>query len=488
MKPGNSSIHFGTDGWRGVIGRDFTFQNVQKVTHAVGKTFKPGPGRPFPKVYIGYDHRFLAEQFAEEVASVLSLYRFNPSLLPHPVTSPLLSFQTWKAKSPFGIMVTASHNPAEYLGLKVKGSFGGSISQETVRKIERNLTNRFKAKDRPLMRDHSSLWHKEAPGSVRSPLPSYMDYLRTHINWRLIKRSRFAVCFDPMYGPAGRIIDHFFKSADSKIKIKTIHSQRDPLFGSLQPEPIEKQLSDLKMAIKKFKSGVGFAFDGDGDRLGVIDEKGQYLTPHQVFSLLLFYLVKEKGLRGKVVQSVSLGFLSKRIAEDFSLRFEEVPVGFKYVAEKMLEEKVLIGGEESGGYAFGTTLPERDGFLTALLFLEMVLATGKRVSRLLEDLKKHYGKSFYLRRDIPLPHPITEKSLFVRRVQQQFSTQWFGKRIREIKTMDGLKVVMDDDSWLLIRPSGTEPVVRIYGEFPDENLTKNSLAKLSKILYDVLKK
>lgn len=482
-------IKFGTDGWRGIIARDFTFENVRYAAHAVAQTFESADGKK-QKVFVGYDHRFLAEKFAEEVASVLSTYHFDTRLLSHAVSSPLLSFVTREEKTPFGIMMTASHNPAEYLGFKVKASYGGSIPQQIADKIEQKLAMVLSNTQR-----YSKPFEKGFFKVSESPLPAYYRYLKEHVDVALLRKYRFPVTFDALFGPGAEITEGFFKSFQNRFFLKIIHGWRDALFGGLHPEPIEEYLSDLKQAVKKSKSIVGFALDGDADRLGVIDEKGRYLSPSQVFPLLLYYLAKEKKLRGKVVQAVSLGYLSGRIAQDLNLPVQEVPVGFKYVAEQIVKGDVILGGEESGGYGFSKTslntpegpiLPERDGLLSALLFLEMILRSGKKLSQLLNDLQKRYGTSSFMRKDIYLTSPVEDKSDFIRQVQNKLPTRWFGFKIKETKTIDGLKIIMQDGSWLLIRPSGTEPLLRIYGEFPKKNTIDKSLSQLSKLIRDIV--
>lgn len=491
-----SRIRFGTDGWRAVIGDGFTFENVRLIAHAAARTFDSKKTRR-PKVFIGYDHRFLAKKFAEEVAWVLARYHFEPCLLPCAVTSPFLSFVTWKGRSPFGIMITASHNPAEYLGVKVKGAFGGSISQESALRIEKEL-DPLTAQARggnSFLRAEQEREKTKAISAAEAQVPAYLSYLKKHVDFPLLQRTHAPVCFDALYGPSATLIKKFFEMIESRILVQVLHNWRDPLFGGLHPEPIEKYLAALKESVKKSRSIAGFALDGDGDRLGVIAENGAYLTPQQVFALLVYYSASVKQLKGKVVQTVSLGVLSERIARDFNLPFEEVPVGFKYVAEKMLKEDVLAGGEESGGYAFGksremkakqTLLPERDGLFSALIFLEMLLRNGKKASDLLKNLQTRYGKSCYIRKDLPLEHPIEDKSDFIRKLQNRFPNRWLGSCIKEMRTTDGLKIVLQDDSWLLLRPSGTEPLLRAYAEFPKMNLAEESLAKISKLLYNVL--
>ncbi|OGR79322.1 MAG: hypothetical protein A3I11_08580 [Elusimicrobia bacterium RIFCSPLOWO2_02_FULL_39_32] len=483
----NHSIKFGTDGWRGIIAENFTFQNVHQVTHAVAKTFQ-SKKKDSKKIFVGYDHRFIAKNFAKEVIKNLISHGYKAELLPFPVSSPYLSYVTWLNKSPFGVILTASHNPPKYLGFKIKGSFGGSMGQETIDLVEKNLhslqtENDFQPKLPKL--EKTILEIKESKDFIES----YINYLKNNLEIGLLIKSKKILTIDPLYGSACKIADKFFNSLMKKSKIKThfIHNKIDPLFGGLNPEPIEKYLDDLKMETKRTGSLVGFALDGDGDRLGVIDEKGNYLTPCQVFALLTYYLLSEKKLKGTVVQSVSLGYLTSRIARDFNCIFEEVPVGFKYLTEKLLKGDVLAAGEESGGYAFsqtkkraskGTLLPERDGLFSALLFLEMTLKMNKPVSQILGILQKKYGFSNYNRQDVHLANPIEDREGFIKKLQNNFPRKWFGLKVREIKTLDGLKITFENDSWILVRPSGTESLLRTYAEFENKTLTDESLKKI----------
>ena len=491
LKNSKSQIHFGTDGWRGIIGEEYTFENVRSVAHGVGQLFSSASG-PKKNIFIGYDNRFRAVEFAQEAAYVLSQYRFTVHVLSSSVTSPFLSFVTWKEKAPFGAMMTASHNPAEYLGFKIKGSFGGSIPQETALQIEE------KVHSLPEDLDFSFTRNGHPPFQIsllETHMTEYVRYLKKHIDTSLFQKSKKRVCFDPMYGPGGKMVEALFKSLKNPMEYTLLHNTVDPLFGGLHPEPIEAYLSELKTAVPKMNACAGFALDGDGDRLGVVDENGKYLTPQQTFALLLWYLVNVKGLRGKVPQAVSLGYLSERIAQDYNCPFEEIPVGFKYVAEKVLKGDVLAGGEESGGYAFGKTkrntkpgsiLPERDGLFSALLLLEMILSLNKNLSVILKEIENKYGASCYLRNDIPLSRPVRNKSEFIQKVQKQFPTKWLGLSIKEMRTLDGLKVVLEDGSWILMRPSGTEPLLRTYAEFPKMENSQKSLDKLATLVNSIL--
>ena len=475
------AVKFGTDGWRGVIGRDYTFENVRVAARATALAYAPQApaGTAVP---VGYDHRFLAEEFALEAAKVLAASGLKPLLLSEAVTSPLLSYITWKLKAPFGVMITASHNPPEYLGFKVKGSFGGSIPPEAVEKIEKQIPRAMAEGGLDLERI------KITPADLKPFLDDYFEYFAAHIDFSLFKKP-LPVAIECLYGPGGKIAEALFKKK-GKIKLSLLHNHRDALFGGLHPEPIEEYLAEFKAFVKKTRPAGGFALDGDADRLGMVDEKGRYLTPQQVFALLLYYLAHYKKLSGRVVQAVSLGYLSERIAKDLKLPFTEVPVGFKHVAKELLKGGVLIGGEESGGYAFGwvdektkgkTLLPERDGLFSTLLFIEMMLRTGKTVSALLSEVEKRYGASRYLRFDAPLSKPIEDKEKFISGLKAGIGGKWLGVPVKEIRTLDGLKVVLEDGSWVLVRPSGTEPLLRTYAESPETSFSKKCLDEMYRL-------
>jgi len=492
-----SNIKFGTDGWRGIIGDTFTVSNVRLVTHAIARTFSTSKNHKH-KVFIGYDHRFQAEFFAKEVAKILSKYNFIPLIIPYAVTSPFLSFSTWDQKCPFGIMITASHNPPAYLGLKIKGAFGGSIAASIVTKIEQNLSLEIPVENRnlTLSKRIRQLNNNKLQDHKLDLMTDYFKYLKRNIDFSIFKSSRFSACIDPLYGSSLEMAKELSSHIGSN-KLTILHNKKDPMFGGINPEPIEKYLGDLKQSVQSTKSIVGMAFDGDGDRLGIIDEHSEYITPQQVFALLLYYLAAEKKLRGSVVQSVSMGYLSERIAKDFNLTLTEVPVGFKNVAERMVNDNALFGAEESGGFAFGRTklslpqgsvMPERDGLFSGLLFVEMLLKNKKSCSQLLKELQKKYGVSSFLRKDIQLDKPIEDRARFIQKIQNQATEKYLGMRIREQKTLDGLKIIMEDGSWLLIRPSGTEPLIRTYAEFSNIDLTRKSLDKLCKLLYNVQNK
>jgi phosphomannomutase len=458
-------ISFGTDGWRGVIAEDFTFDNLRRVSAAAADFFRDNLGAGNGTVLVGYDRRFLSERFATEAACILQSRGLPVELSRCPLPTPALSVCIKNRKASWGVMITASHNPACYSGFKVKDGNGRSALPEITRQIEQRLPAEVNRVSKP----------DQTPRLSRfSYSGTYDAYLRRRLDWSLLRRFRARVVFDHLYGVAAGIPERLLRG--SAIKIVSLHAERDPLFGGLHPEPIDENLGLLKQTVRRQKALLGIALDGDADRLGVVDNHGQYLTPHQVFPLLTLYCIDMKGWRGKIVQSVSLGALGPRIAQAYGLPFEEVPVGFKHIAERMLKEDILTGGEESGGYAFRGGLPERDGVLSGLLFLEMLAATRKTPVQLLQEMEKRFGAARFRRRDIPLKQPILDKEGFARQIQNQLPAKILQSTVEEVRTLDGIKIVLKDGSWILLRPSGTEPLLRTYAESDAWSKTDRLLA------------
>jgi phosphomannomutase len=443
-------IHFGTDGWRGLIADEFTFDNVRRVAAATAAYIKAHPSPTAGPVLVGYDRRFLSKSFAQCAASVFAKENIPVLISAIPLPTPAISFSVVHRHASWGIVITASHNPALYNGYKVKEALGRSAPPEVTKEIEAHLSTA-----------------SAAPGTSPSPQTfddhlAYENYLRSRLDMKLLKRHRGRVIFDYLYGVGAGIPERVLKG--SRLTLSTLHAEHDPLFGGLHPEPIESQLTDLKKEVRARRALVGIALDGDADRLGVVDDLGRYLTPHQVFPLLILHCIEHKGWKGKIVQAVSLGYLSERIAKAFNLPFEEVPVGFKYIAERMISDNFLAGGEESGGYAVRGGLPERDGILNGLLFLEMLAARNKTPSQLLRDLEKRFGTARFQRIDIHLNTPILDRTHFAQTVSTRVPDRLAGEAVSEVRTRDGVKVILQSGSWVLLRPSGTEPLIRTYAE------------------------
>ena len=456
-------IKFGTDGWRAVIAQDFTFANVARVAQAVADYYKGKEGEK--KLVVGYDTRFLSREFAELVAEVLTANDLPVILSRQDLPTQCISFAIQSEKLAGGVMVSASHNPPKFNGIKIRESFGGSAPPEVTHQIEA-LLDKSEIK-------RVSLEEAEKKGLLKRKdiIEGYLKKVRSFLDQDLIEKSRLKVIHDPMFGVGDGLIEKIL--ATSRCQVLTIHPKYNPGFGGLAPEPIERNLEALKIKVKEEKADLGLATDGDADRAGIVSDKGEYLTPHQVFSLLLLYLVEGRGLRGGVAKTVSLGYQPERIAEDFGLSLYEVPVGFKYVCDKMLEKDILFGGEESGGYGYRGHLMERDGILSCLLFVEMLTRLQKSLSRILKEMEARFGVSFFKRVDFE--KSAVDKEKMIRTLSLSSPSFLGGVPVREVKTLDGIKFVMDDKSWLLIRPSGTEPKVRVYAEAPGE-------AELKKIM------
>lgn len=455
-------IKFGTDGWRGIIAKEFTFPNLRRVASATADYIRQQPGEPNTLVLIGFDRRFSSREFASTVASVFRSKGLRVKVSSHPLPTPAVSVCVRDQKASWGIMITASHNPALYNGFKVKDRFGRSAPPEVTREVE----SRIPSLDPGLL--HSPTAH-----DTFDYWPAYQNYLKSRLDWNALQRYSRPVVFDYLYGSGSGIPERLLKGSD--FRLHAIHAEHDPLFGGLHPEPIESNLKDLQREVQKRKASVGIAVDGDADRLGVVDEKGGYLTPHQVFPLLVLHGIEQKGWKGKIVQSVSLGALGERMAAHFNLPFEEVPVGFKHVAERMLREDILAGGEESGGYAVRGGLPERDGILNGLLFIEMLAVRKLSPSKLVADMEKRFGRARFHRVDLTLSRAVEDKDDFVKKVSDRLPAKLQGTAVQDVRTQDGLKVRLAGGAWLLMRPSGTEPLLRTYAESDSWEKTRSLL-------------
>jgi phosphomannomutase len=449
---------FGTDGWRGEIAHDFTFQNVRRVSLALARVLKPRS-----TVAVGFDFRFLSEEFAREAAGVLAAHGHRVWVVKEATTSPALSFSLKRLSAAAGVMITASHNPPSYNGFKIKVPPGRSADPTFTAQVE----GMIEAEIPP-----SNLGAKV---DSFSPNEGYVKALlsRLELKWWREKKTPLAV--DAMHGSGGPVWEEIFRHL--KLKGEIVRGQRDPLFGGIPPEPIEPHLAPLVEAVRRTKAVIGVGVDGDADRLGVIDDTGAYLPPHTVFPLLFRHLVQNRRLKGPLVQATSMGYLSERMAKTWGVPVTHVPVGYKHVADEMARCKTLLGGEESGGYGVGVWGLERDGILSGLLLMELVLAEGKPLSVLRQEMYKEFGVSDYQRVDLPLRTPIPDRAAWEKAVAQRVPEKLTGKVVRQKKSGDGLKIILEDGSWLLLRPSGTEPLLRTYAETPDPVTTAQLLRK-----------
>ena len=444
-----AEIKFGTDGWRGVIAWDFTYENVRRVAQAladyINENAPSDENGKMAKVFVGYDHRFMSDLFAGDMASILRSNKIDVTLSDGPVPTPMVSALTLH-KFWLGIIVTASHNPAQYNGIKVKLA-GHSAAVRETKEIEQ------------LVDANPVLFLFGQKAEQKNLTDLYRRYLITPALAKKIAALKGLIVADYMYGVTSGWMEKLLPNN----KILALHAEHDPTFCGLQPDPSLKNLGELKKAVLAKKAAVGVAFDGDGDRFGLVDEKGNYVTPCLVAAVILDHLVKTKKLKGKVVQTLSMGYLPKRIARENGLSYEEVPVGFKNVAELMGLEEVAFGVEEAGGYAWKGGPSDRDGLGVALMWLEIMASTKKKPSELCEEVAKRYGASVYVRRDLPAAKPI-DKAAFVEKMRKKLPKKIAGFKVAEISTLDGVKVYFENDEWLLVRPSGTEPLVRVYAE------------------------
>jgi len=453
-----TKIKFGTDGWRGVISREFTFENLKKVTLAHGKVLKEKGAK---RVVVGYDLRFLSEEYGRFVAGILAGMGFEVVLSEEFLPTPAISYVTKYQKFDNGVMITASHNYGKYNGYKIKESFGGAARTEFTKEIEAKL---------PEVEGVEPAFGEFKEEDLKTP---YVEGVRSQLELSLFKEREVTIVADPMYGAQAGLMPRALRG--TKASVVEIHAYRDPLFGGKHPEPIvEKNITALMEKVRAVKADIGIANDGDGDRVGLVDEKGNFVNSQITFALTLLHVLRNKGKRGGiVVKTVSTGYLVDRICRKEGIELKEVPVGFKNISEVALKEKVLFGGEESGGYAIMDYLPERDGLLMGLLVVEKMIAEGKTVSQMVEELFKEFGRAYYRRMDLP----VTEKERkILETLKENPPERWKSLKVDRVLTIDGLKIIFEDDSWILFRPSGTEPVFRVYAETPEEERTKELLS------------
>ena len=474
------TIHFGTDGWRAVISDTFTFNNLRIVTQAIADAvvsdywvkqvnngLKPDPR----KMVVGYDTRFLSDRYARETARVLAANGITVLLAQSDSPTPAISYAVLNSQSVAGVVITASHNAPRYNGLKLKSSLGNSALPEQCRRVEVYITDNEERARGPNLMDYEKA---RELGLIQrfNPLESYFTHLHTLINCDVIAENPQRFIVDSMYGSGRGVIKTFLHGTGCEIN--EIRGEMNPGFGGVHPEPISRYLGPLAGAISTGMGDFGLATDGDADRIGAMDERGNFVDPHKIMSLALEYLVEKRGMSGAVVRTVSTTRMIDRLAKKYGLKILETPVGFNHIADHMMNEDVLIGGEESGGISFKGHIPEGDGPLMGLLLVEMISAYQKSLYELVEELLEDVGPVAYERKDIRISHPVSKSSM-TRFLTSKAPKEIGGEKIIEISTMDGVKYILEDDSWLLIRPSGTEPVLRVYAEGRNSQMVKELL-------------
>ncbi|MDX9993003.1 MAG: phosphoglucomutase/phosphomannomutase family protein [Anaerolineales bacterium] len=470
-------IHFGTDGWRAVISDTFTFANLRMVAQAIADAaasehWKKDNGVDAKKFVVGFDTRFLSDRYASDVARVLAANGFTVHLAQADSPTPAISYAIKHFRAAGGVMITASHNAPRYNGVKLKSAYGGSALPEQCRRVEIYINDNEERARGPNLMDFDKAREK---GLIQkfNPLPIYFDHLRTLINTDIIAENPQNFVVDSMFGSGRGTIKAFLHG--SGCEITEIHGEMNPGFGGLHPEPIDRYLGALKGALGAGLGNFGLATDGDADRIGAMDEHGIFVDPHKIMALALRYLVEKRGLSGSVVRTVSTTRMIDRLAARYGLKVYETPVGFNHISEYMLSEDILLGGEESGGISFKGHIPEGDGPIMGLLLVELIAESGKSLHKLVQELLEDVGPAHYERADLRLNRPVSKAEMTDLLVKQAPS-EIGGAAVSEVSTKDGVKYIMADDSWLLIRPSGTEPVLRVYAEGRTPQMVTDLLA------------
>lgn len=449
-------IKFGTDGWRAQIADGFTYANLEIVTQALADYLKRENPNGRNSVLVGYDRRFASDHFAQRVAEVLAGNEIHVDLYNHDVPTPLVSFEVKRRRLDGGVVITASHNPPEFNGFKFKAPYGGAATPAITNEIESLIGQT--APKRMLLEEAK----RHGICEVISTSNDYRQHLENFVAIDELRNADALVIADPMHGTGGRWIETLLFGG--RLRVETIRAWRDPLFGGVLPEPMPWSLELTARTIRERGALMALITDGDADRVGAMDENGEYINTHQILMILLLHLVRQRGWKGSVVRTFSQSVIVKRIAESYGFRLFETPVGFKHIGEIMLdpENDFLVGGEESGGIGVRGHVPERDGILNSLLLLEAVIASGKKPSEMVRDIWREFGEFHFERRDLHVP--MESGMRLLNELREKTPDQLAGYKVVGIATRDGLKLLFEDESWILFRQSGTEPLLRIYCE------------------------
>jgi alpha-D-glucose phosphate-specific phosphoglucomutase len=454
----SNPIKFGTDGWRGVIAQDFTFDNVRVCAQAVANYLKQAH-LASRGLIIGYDTRFASEDFAAATAEVVAGNGIKVYLCPRATPTPVVSFGTLARQAGGAVIITASHNPGSWNGFKVKSETGSSAPSEVTAEIEKQISRILTTGKIAQMPLAKAL--KQNLVEYLDLAPIYFKQVARLVNLNELRQAKLKIIIDPMHGAGAGYLKALL--GGGALELFEINGERNPLFpGMGQPEPIAHNLTKLSATVRRRRANIGLASDGDADRMGVVDEKGVFLTPLHVFALLSLYLLEVRGERGLIVKTITSSAMIDRLGEIFKVPVRETAVGFKYVAPIMLDKNALIGGEESGGYGFRGHVTERDGILASLYFLDFMVRTGQNPSELIDYLYSKVGPHYFNRQDIEFPEP--ERTAIIGRVKRSAPKDIGGVKVARFDTTDGFRYILADTSWLLIRFSGTEPLLRIYAE------------------------
>ena len=465
-----NSIKFGTDGWRGTIAEDFTYENVRKVAHAIARYIvraeQPGRG-----LLIGFDTRFASEHFARAAAEAVAATGIPVWLSSAACPTPAISLLVRQRGAAGGIQITASHNPYRWNGIKFKASYGSSASPAIVAQIEGELEKVMRDGVPPLPPRLDLI----EPLDVRTP---YLETLDRLVDWDRIRSSQFRFVIDPMHGAGRGLLLELLRRHE--INADEIRGDRDPLFGGVNPEPIEPHVEALRQAVLKGKYDAGFALDGDADRIGAMDSDGTFVTPHQIFAILLWHLAGTRKLAGDVAKTFSTTKMIDKIAAKMGRTVWETPIGFKYICDRMLEGDVLLGGEESGGIGTKLHLPERDATVNSLLLAEVMAWHGKRLGELVTMLHGEFGEHHYGRVDLTVKDGQKEKAI-LHFTNPKFENLLEWQIVRR-EDLDGIKVYLGDVGWVMVRTSGTEHMLRIYAETTRPETTRRVLEEVTQLV------
>jgi len=468
-----TAIKFGTDGWRGVIAEDFTFANARIVAEAIARyVVRCEDARK--GVLIGYDHRFASATVAASVAEVIAATGTPVWLADKPCPTPAISLLVRQRDAAGGILITASHNPYQWNGIKYKASYGSSALPSIVAQIERELAE-VQQNGVPPLPPRKELIHS------LEPQDPYLDRLEKLIDWDRLRKAKFRFVSDAMHGSAAGVLVELFRRND--IVCEEIRGTRDPLFGGVHPEPIEPHIDALRKAVLAGKYDAGFCADGDGDRIGAIDRDGSFVNPHQIFALLVWHLAGTRNLPGDIAKTFSVTKLIDKLAAKFGRKLHEVPIGFKYICELMLEQNILIGGEESGGIGTSLYLPERDATVSALFLAELMAWHGKALGALLAKLHAEFGEYHYGRVDLNVTQ--SQKQRAVAHFSNGDINALLDWPIVRRENMDGSKVYLGEIGWVMVRSSGTENVLRVYSETSKPETTRRVLSAVTQLVQNL---
>ncbi len=454
-----ADIKFGTDGWRAIIAEDFTFANLDRVAQATADYWNANPiAGTEKKAVVGYDRRFLSDQFARRVAEILAGNGFQVTLTSTPTPTPAVSFAVKAQRAIGGVMITASHNPPAFNGFKLKAHYGGSADSSICQAVEKMLDKN------PVRAITSVEGQKTKQIIVKDIRPAHYASVKKLVNFNLIAKSKLRFAHEALFGVGAGCFDELL--AGTTCRVTTLNGNHDPNFGGINPEPIAKNYVKSAAYLKKHPHDICLVTDGDADRVGGMDGRGNLLTTHQLICLLLHHYVVNRKMKGRVIKALTTTSMVDKMCAHYGLELVETGVGFKYICTEMMKPNVLLGFEESGGIGFPKHIPERDGIAAGMLLLELLATERKPVTQLLKTLEKQFGPHHYDRIDTHFP--LEKRAALMEFCKNIPPAKLLRSPLAEVKSFDGVKFISEDGSWLMLRGSGTEPILRIYAEGKSE--------------------